>query len=110
VTILAKFLSILLGAISAVLLLASFSLTVFPWGYVHLVVLVLAVYYLVIVVRSGGSIFTDFGVGVGLAGISALATLPQLRTVSMQLSPSIFLFSVIAVGLSASFVLWRISK
>jgi len=109
-TVLAKILSILFSGLSAATFLASFALAVFPWGYIHLVALVLAVCYLIVVARGGGSIFADFGIGIGLACFSALATIPQLRAANIQLSPSIFLFSVLAVGLSASFVLWRISK
>jgi len=100
---------ILLGFTSVALTVAS-SLTVFPWACGHVLAFVLSWAY-AIFIGDRGSAALDVLAGVSLSAVSALAILLQIRMLSgTQLSPALFLFSVLSTSLSASFLIWRASK
>lgn len=110
-SILLKLVSVVVLCATSVLMLAAYALTLFPWGYLHLATIFLATAYIFVIERGRSPLIVDVVVAIMTASISAAAILPQLLSATPTiLRPSIFVFSVVSVGLFASYTLWRLSK
>lgn len=92
------------------ILFVAFAITIFPWGYAHLLTSILSITYMVIGIKKTKLLMTDIFAGVVLSGISALAVIPQLSMSNLPFTPSLYIFVSLSLGICLSFLLWRVSR